>query len=135
ARRPERPAEVERDPAHRFRASCDGVEGHFDQRDRKPVQAELPRRLVLPHDPRGVLLYCDRLDADPDPLHLEVPTKPDDPGPLEAGRVRAVYHNLAHHMHLIDDVGMEEPSDLEDYVQGLAVELVRGLLVSLHEAR
>ena len=52
---------------------------------------------------------------------------------LEAGGVGAVYHHLAHGLHLVHDLHVEQPGDDQGDLQGLGIDLPGRLLIRLDQ--
>ena len=84
--------------------------------------------------PACILLETDGEDGDLPVPDLDVSIGGDEGGPLESGGVGSIDDDLPHEVDLIDDVGMEHLGEGQSCLHGICVDIMRGLLVQLHEA-
>jgi len=111
-----------------------GTRGDLDERDSQAVEPVGHLAGRLPDLSRGVLLEADRGNRVPPSTNLELSVHGDERGPLEAGGVRPVDHDLSHHLDLVDRAGSQEEGQRQGRVEGRLVQGVGRFLVHLHEA-
>src|SRR2546428_6737081 len=107
-RRPEQGSEREGDLPRLFRGLNAWCRCDFYERDAEPVESVDDLGPRFPELARGVFLEEDRGHTDSLSIDLEAPLEGHEPGPLEPRCVRSVDHDLAHEVHFVDRVRIQQ---------------------------